>query len=139
MNGASPSDGPVPPKRADREIERDPSVGNVSGAFERGIDEGADVAHDVARLIATGAVGGFDVGVGVLALLIVREATGSVLLGSSSTEGRRVLCAVGRVLSQVESDDPVIAGDGFVVPTIRNGFVSKYFRSSRRGRFQPIG
>ncbi|MGA9277038.1 formate/nitrite transporter family protein [Ilumatobacter sp.] len=66
-----------------REIDRDPSVENVPAAFERAIDEGTErCTRGWLALVATGAVGGFDVGVGVLALLVVREATGSVLLGA---------------------------------------------------------
>ncbi|MEO6570067.1 MAG: formate/nitrite transporter family protein [Ilumatobacteraceae bacterium] len=71
------------PDRPDREIERDPSVENVPAAFERAIDEGsARCSRSWLALMATGAIGGFDVGVGVLVLLIVRESTGSVLLGA---------------------------------------------------------
>lgn len=69
--------------RPSREIEREPAVENVPAAFERAIDEGATRSErSWHALIATGAVGGFDVGVGVLALLVVREATGSALLGA---------------------------------------------------------
>lgn len=70
-------------QRPDREIDRDPSMENVPAAFERAIDEGSDrCSRTWLALISTGAVGGFDVGVGVLVLLVVREATGSVLLGA---------------------------------------------------------
>ena len=68
---------------ADREIDRDPSVESVPAAFERGIEEGRErCARTWPALISTGIVGGLDVGVGVLALLVVREATGSLVLGA---------------------------------------------------------
>jgi formate/nitrite transporter FocA (FNT family) len=71
------------PERPDREIDRDPSIENVPAAFQRAIDEGSErCSRSWLVLIATGAIGGFDVGVGVLVLLVVREATGSVLLGA---------------------------------------------------------
>ncbi|MEO5899507.1 MAG: formate/nitrite transporter family protein [Ilumatobacteraceae bacterium] len=69
--------------RAEREIERDPDAENVPGAFERAIDEGlARSERSWPSLCATGLVGGLDVGVGVLALLVVRAQTGSELLGA---------------------------------------------------------
>jgi len=53
----------------------------LTETFQRTVAEGE---HRLTRswpgLLATGVVGGFDVGVGVLGLLIVKEATGSVLL-----------------------------------------------------------
>ena len=66
-----------------REIERDPDVENVPGAFERSIDEGHErAARTWPALIATGVVGGLDVGVGVMCLLLVRHETGNPLLGA---------------------------------------------------------
>jgi formate-nitrite transporter family protein len=54
----------------------------VEAAFDRTVEEGA---HRVGRtwpgLLATGAVGGIDVGLGVLALALVLHDTGSRLLG----------------------------------------------------------
>src|SRR4051794_21536213 len=53
----------------------------LTETFQRTVAEGE---HRLTRswpgLLATGVVGGFDVGVGVLGLLLVKEATGSVLL-----------------------------------------------------------
>jgi formate/nitrite transporter FocA (FNT family) len=53
----------------------------LTETFQRTVAEGE---HRLTRtwpgLLATGVVGGFDVGVGVLALLLVKEETGSVLL-----------------------------------------------------------
>ena len=53
----------------------------VSSAFQRTIDEGQNrLSRSLPSLLATGAVGGIDVGVGVFALLLVKEATHSDLL-----------------------------------------------------------
>ena len=52
-------------------------------AFHRSVDEGVRrLERPITGLIATGLVGGLDVGVGVFALLIVEHETGSHLLGS---------------------------------------------------------
>ena len=67
----------------EREIERDPSVENVPGAFERATDEGVERSErSWPALGSTGLVGGLDVGVGVLALLVVRAQTDNALLGA---------------------------------------------------------
>lgn len=67
----------------ERYIDRDPDSENVPAAFERAIEEGEQRSTRTwSALTATGLVGGLDVGVGVLALLVVREATGSALLGA---------------------------------------------------------
>src|SRR3954468_16326334 len=54
---------------------------DLTETFQRTVDEGE---HRLTRswpgLLSTGLVGGLDVGVGVLGLLLVKEATGSVLL-----------------------------------------------------------
>ncbi len=69
--------------RGDREIDRKPGAENVHQAFERAIDEGlARSERSWPSLCATGLVGGLDVGVGVLALLVVRAQTGSALVGA---------------------------------------------------------
>ncbi|MGH2393994.1 MAG: formate/nitrite transporter family protein, partial [Candidatus Limnocylindria bacterium] len=53
----------------------------LASAFRRSVDEGE---HRLGRswpsLLATGAVGGIDIGIGVLGMLLVEEATGSPLL-----------------------------------------------------------
>jgi formate/nitrite transporter FocA (FNT family) len=55
----------------------------VEEAFERGVGEGAHrLDRSLASLLATGIVGALDVGVGVFAMLIVRQATGSKLLSA---------------------------------------------------------
>ncbi len=51
--------------------------------FRQSVDEGrARLDRSWADLLATGLVGGIDVSLGVLALLVVEEATGSPMLGS---------------------------------------------------------
>ena len=67
-----PRDGSV--RRVDEELR---------GTFERTVDEAQRrLSRNLPSLLATGAVGGIDVGVGVMALLLVREETGSELLGA---------------------------------------------------------
>lgn len=52
-------------------------------ALEQSIREGvARLNRDLPELLATGTVGGIDLGLGVLALLVVREATGSRQIGA---------------------------------------------------------
>ena len=54
----------------------------VSSAFQRTIDEGEQrLKRSWPALLATGAVGGIDVGVGVFALLLVEHSTHNELLG----------------------------------------------------------
>src|SRR4051812_48044853 len=61
----------------------DESGPQVEEAFERGVAEGAHrLDRSIASLLATGLVGGLDLGVGVFAMLIVRQETGSKLLGA---------------------------------------------------------
>jgi formate/nitrite transporter FocA (FNT family) len=58
-------------------------VSDPGFAFEQSVDEGE---HRLTRtwpsLLATGAIGGADVGIGVFALLLVQEATGNELLSA---------------------------------------------------------
>jgi formate-nitrite transporter family protein len=62
------------PRRVDEELR---------GTFLRTVDEAQRrLSRSWPTLLATGAVGGIDVGVGVLALLLVREGTGNELLGA---------------------------------------------------------
>jgi formate-nitrite transporter family protein len=66
------------------ESAADPDVSQQGSedTFDRLVDEGEQrLGRSWPGLIFTGVLGGFDVGVGVLALLIVEQATGSVLLG----------------------------------------------------------
>jgi len=65
----------------DHGTETQAGTDDLSETFQRTVDEGE---HRLTRswpaLLATGVVGGFDVGVGVLGLLLVKEATGNELL-----------------------------------------------------------
>ena len=62
---------------------------SVQTAFEKSIDEGKRrLGRSWSELLATGTVGGFDVGVGVLALLVVLEATGNELLAVAGLQHR---------------------------------------------------
>jgi formate/nitrite transporter FocA (FNT family) len=55
---------------------------NPEKTFDRLVDEGEQrLGRSALGLVATGLLGGLDVGIGVLALLLVEEATHSVLLG----------------------------------------------------------
>jgi formate/nitrite transporter FocA (FNT family) len=55
----------------------------VTSAFHRSVDEGVlRLERPLPSLLATGAVGGFDVGLGVFAMLVVEQATGSHMLGA---------------------------------------------------------
>lgn len=55
----------------------------LRGTFRSTVDEAQRrLTRNWPSLLATGAVGGIDVGVGVMALLLVREATGNELLGA---------------------------------------------------------
>lgn len=55
---------------------------DLSSTFHRSVDEGGErLGRPWPALLATGAVGGFDVALGVLALLVVEEATSNHLLG----------------------------------------------------------
>ena len=57
-------------------------MSELSSAFRRSVDEGEHrLGRSLTALLATGAVGGIDVSLGVLGLLLVEEATGSALLG----------------------------------------------------------
>lgn len=55
----------------------------ITGTFHRSVDEGRDrLERSWPALLATGVVGGFDVGVGVFAMYVVVEQTGQELLGA---------------------------------------------------------
>lgn len=55
----------------------------VRDAFERSVDEGkVRLERSLPSLVATGIVGGLDVGVGVFAMFIVHQRTGNALLGA---------------------------------------------------------
>ncbi len=83
LGGEQDAPGAALGKDEQRELERDPDAENVAGAFERSIDEGhVRASRTLPALLATGFVGGLDVGVGVMVLLLVRHETGSALLGA---------------------------------------------------------
>ena len=82
----SPPDGP---RRLDSDQRRQlgrrrSSVDTeLQGTFQSTVDEAQRrLSRSWPSLFSTGAVGGIDVGVGVMALLLVREATGNELLGA---------------------------------------------------------
>ncbi len=55
----------------------------LTSTFQRTVQQGEErLSRTWPSLLATGAVGGLDVGIGVLGLLLVEEATGNVLLGA---------------------------------------------------------
>ncbi|MGH3915684.1 MAG: formate/nitrite transporter family protein [Pseudonocardiaceae bacterium] len=67
---------------ADSAADPEVSQQDSEDTFDRLIDEGEQrLGRSWPGLISTGVLGGFDVGVGVLALLLVEQATHSVLLG----------------------------------------------------------
>lgn len=62
--------------------EPDVAQHGTERTFDRLVDEGQQrLGRSWPGLIATGLLGGLDIGVGVLALLLVEHATGSVILG----------------------------------------------------------
>ena len=65
------------------EEEEEADEQHLSNAFHRSLIIGEERLHrSWPNLIATGFLGGMDVGVGVLALMVVRDATGSEMLGA---------------------------------------------------------
>lgn len=79
---------PIRPVAADEEVR---------GAFRRTVEEGrVRLGRTWPGLISTGLVGGVDIGVGVLALLVVEEATGSRLLGALAFSIGFVALTLGR-------------------------------------------
>lgn len=75
---SDPGTGTRPP-RASEETGPD----RVESAFERTVDEGRSrLNRSWPALLATGTIGGLDVGVGLLALFVVAHETGSLLLGA---------------------------------------------------------
>lgn len=67
------------------EPQEDTATGGVHlrNAFHQSVDEGqARLRRSWIDLLATGTVGGMDVSMGVLALLLIQEATGSRILGA---------------------------------------------------------
>ena len=66
--------------KSGRDEDRDPEV---RSAFQSSVDDGTvRLRRSWPALLATGAVGGIDLSLGVLGLLIVQDATGSHMLGA---------------------------------------------------------
>jgi hypothetical protein len=85
---------------AERETARRRSsvdeVSDLSSAFSRTVAEGEDrLERTWPGLLATGAIAGVDVGFGVFALLIVKQATRSELLGALAFSIGFVALAIG--------------------------------------------
>ncbi|GGG03673.1 formate transporter [Rhodococcoides trifolii] len=71
------------PDGAEGVVEPDVAAEDTEETFDRLVDEGRQrLGRSWLALIATGLLGGLDIGVGVLALLIVEEATGNIVLSS---------------------------------------------------------
>jgi formate-nitrite transporter family protein len=74
--------------RADNQVTHAPGTRGepeIEEAFERLVSEGTDrLGRPLLPLLATGLLGGIDVGVGVLAYLAVDHATGQPLLGAAA-------------------------------------------------------
>lgn len=74
------------PRRANKPSDQDPEESTTDPLAEtlaRSVDEGERrLSRTWPSLLATGTVGGLDVGLGVLALLVVRRDTGSELLAA---------------------------------------------------------
>ena len=69
-------------KAADREVELQDGGSELTETFERTVADGEyRLSRSWRNLLATGLVGGLDVGIGILALLLVKAETGSLLLG----------------------------------------------------------
>jgi formate/nitrite transporter FocA (FNT family) len=80
----------------------------VMTAFERSVDEGERrVNRSWPSLLATGAVGGIDVGVGVLAVLVVLHGTGNELLAA-------LAFGIGFIALTLASSE--LFTEGFLVP-----------------------
>src|SRR5579862_2005319 len=80
--GPQVSDSDRPGVGADPETTPAVAEREVEETFLRTVDEGRRrMSRGWAPLIATGLVGGIDVGTGVLALLLVEHTTGNKLLG----------------------------------------------------------
>src|SRR4051812_8897256 len=81
VNRSWPGGGPV--ARAPGAGMRAAVAAELTDAFHRSVDEGVHrLERPLPSLLATGVVGGLDVSVGVLALLVVEHETGSHLVGA---------------------------------------------------------
>lgn len=104
---------------------QDPSRDDqLRSAFHRSVDDGSvRLRRSWPNLTATGLVGGLDVGLGVLALLVVEEATGSRVLGGLAFSVGFIALTLGR--SELFTENflvpvsSVIARKGSVVGLLR--------------------
>ena len=70
-------------KTADPEVELQDGGSELTGTFERTVADGEyRLSRSWRNLLATGLLGGLDVGIGILALLLVLHETGSILLAA---------------------------------------------------------
>jgi formate/nitrite transporter FocA (FNT family) len=70
-------------KEATEQKDEETSETNIVSAFLQAVEEGQErLERSWPNLLATGTLGGIDVSLGVLALLIIEDATGSRLLGA---------------------------------------------------------
>ncbi|HVL06097.1 MAG TPA: formate/nitrite transporter family protein [Acidimicrobiales bacterium] len=103
------------PRRVDEELR---------GTFQKTVDEAQRrLSRSWPTLLATGAIGGIDVSVGVLALLLVREGTGNELLSALAFGIGFIALALGR--SELFTENflvpiaGVVAGKATVGSTVR--------------------
>jgi formate/nitrite transporter FocA (FNT family) len=72
-------------KTAEPEVELQDGGSELTGTFERTVADGEyRLSRSWRNLLATGLLGGLDVGIGILALLLVLHETGSILLAALS-------------------------------------------------------
>ena len=65
------------------DVEREQPEEEIDEAFDRLVDEGEDrLTRPLHALVPTGLLGGIDIGVGILAYLVVKDETGSQLLAA---------------------------------------------------------
>jgi formate/nitrite transporter FocA (FNT family) len=75
----------------------EPADTHLSNAFHRSLIVGEErLKRGWPSLLATGFLGGMDIGVGVLALLVVREATGSAMLSALAFSSGFVILTLAR-------------------------------------------
>jgi formate/nitrite transporter FocA (FNT family) len=70
-------------KTAEPDVDLQDGDSELTGTFERTVADGEyRLSRSWRNLLATGLLGGLDVGIGILALLLVLHETGSILLGA---------------------------------------------------------
>lgn len=111
-------------KAADHDVELQDGGSELTETFERSVADGEyRLARRWRNLLSTGLIGGLDVGIGVLALLLVEAETGSRLLGALAFG----IGFIALFLAQSE-----LFTENFLVPvaavTARRGTVGQLFR-----------